>query len=467
MRFPSILASVTAILTCVSRCGAAVSLCDKYTTALFTNNTDANQLKLLTALVNTVIIGNYSTTANNKIVPGILQTATINGTAVNLAPFFSGAGKTTNRNGVATTVNFLDGGGGAPLANNTAATDTSSNQYSLVNHLYQYFGYLLQCSLQGTAGFPAYSGSTSMYTTHKFMNLRNEDVTYFIQQVGAAASSFGVADADVNTVAALLASSFGVSCAPKAAIPSSATADLQPQPLIVLYTHHSCHACNAGKHSEDDKRPDDAVPDVLVVERNPKGNVDHRDEKEEPSAPPVQAIPPRYRCSLRRPQVVYHKTQECLGRRDYDDDEPKYLTKNHMDPEPPNAKSLFAKAGDKDRQRSKYDPRNGQQRAVRPPKPRVSCAVVARQDLTISGRARHGPVKKVSCRCAVQRVLWDQVVEPDPAARGREKNTTFWLPEVELFKTVTSCGEFNAGRKWPDAVRRETMTEPLEDGYAI
>ncbi|KAJ3155252.1 hypothetical protein HDU89_007443, partial [Geranomyces variabilis] len=192
-----------------------------------TNNTDANQLKLLTALVNTVIIGNYSATTNNKIVPGILQTATINGTTVNLAPFFSGAGKTTNRNGVATTMNFLDGGGGAPLANNTAATDTSSNQYTLVNHLYQYFGYLLQCSLQGTAGFPAYSGSTSMYTTHKFMNLRNEDVTYFIQQVGAAASSFGVSDADVNAVAASLASNFGVSCAPKTAIPSSATADLQ------------------------------------------------------------------------------------------------------------------------------------------------------------------------------------------------------------------------------------------------
>lgn len=34
-----------------------VSLCDKYTTALLTNNTTANQYTLLTLLVNTVVIG--------------------------------------------------------------------------------------------------------------------------------------------------------------------------------------------------------------------------------------------------------------------------------------------------------------------------------------------------------------------------------------------------------------------------
>lgn len=34
------------------------SFCDKYTTALFTNNTAENQLMLLTAVVNTAVIGN-------------------------------------------------------------------------------------------------------------------------------------------------------------------------------------------------------------------------------------------------------------------------------------------------------------------------------------------------------------------------------------------------------------------------
>lgn len=35
-----------------------MSFCDKYTTALFMNNTGENQLKLLTAVVNTAVIGN-------------------------------------------------------------------------------------------------------------------------------------------------------------------------------------------------------------------------------------------------------------------------------------------------------------------------------------------------------------------------------------------------------------------------
>lgn len=35
-----------------------MSFCDKYTTALFMNNTSENQLKLLTAVVNTAVIGN-------------------------------------------------------------------------------------------------------------------------------------------------------------------------------------------------------------------------------------------------------------------------------------------------------------------------------------------------------------------------------------------------------------------------
>jgi hypothetical protein len=37
---------------------ANISICDYYTTALLTNNTAANQLTLLTLVVNTAVIGN-------------------------------------------------------------------------------------------------------------------------------------------------------------------------------------------------------------------------------------------------------------------------------------------------------------------------------------------------------------------------------------------------------------------------
>ena len=82
----------------------------------------------MTLLVNTVVIGNY-TQPNMNAVPGILaQNPTFNGTAVNLAPYFTGALASSNRNGVATAVNFLDDGGAAPLMMNKPANGTSSNQ---------------------------------------------------------------------------------------------------------------------------------------------------------------------------------------------------------------------------------------------------------------------------------------------------------------------------------------------------
>jgi hypothetical protein len=62
-------------------------------------------------------------------VPGILAPAMINGTAVNLAPYFTGALLSTNDGGSAgVSQSFLDGGGAAPLLKNMPANDTSSNQ---------------------------------------------------------------------------------------------------------------------------------------------------------------------------------------------------------------------------------------------------------------------------------------------------------------------------------------------------
>ena len=62
-------------------------------------------------------------------VPGILAPATVNGTYVNLAPYFTGMLASTNMGGSSgVSVNFLDGGGAAPLMMNMAANDTSSNQ---------------------------------------------------------------------------------------------------------------------------------------------------------------------------------------------------------------------------------------------------------------------------------------------------------------------------------------------------
>ena len=79
------------------------------------NNTAANQYTLLTLLVNTVVIGNYTQPNTGVAVPGILANGTYNGTAVNLLPYFTGALNTTNRGGSSgVSVNFLDGVAAAP-----------------------------------------------------------------------------------------------------------------------------------------------------------------------------------------------------------------------------------------------------------------------------------------------------------------------------------------------------------------
>lgn len=117
------------------------------------------------------------------MVPGILAAGEYNGTKVDLLPYFSGELASSNRGGAqGISVNFLDGGGAAPLKMNMPANGTTSHQYMLLTHLYEYFGTLLGCSMQGGAAYPSYAGSASMYETHKFMQLSAAEVGYFITQ---------------------------------------------------------------------------------------------------------------------------------------------------------------------------------------------------------------------------------------------------------------------------------------------
>jgi hypothetical protein len=171
---------------------ADATICVKYTTALFGDDTAENEQSLITAVVNLAVLGN-STLA----VPGILASEG------GLARYFNGAGNTTNRGGVAVTVNFLDGAADLPNPG------SSSNTFILLSHLYQFFGALLGCT---ASGFPAYSGDNDMYRVHKFMNISLEENNFFIQQVGLSASALGVSAEDVTTVAGVLDGVFNKRC---------------------------------------------------------------------------------------------------------------------------------------------------------------------------------------------------------------------------------------------------------------
>lgn len=104
------------------------SICDYYTTALLKENNATNQLTLVTLLVNTAVIGNYTKPNVGIKVDGILAPGKYNDTDVNLVPYFNGGLASSNRGDKAVAVNFLDDGGAAPLMMNMPANGTDSNQ---------------------------------------------------------------------------------------------------------------------------------------------------------------------------------------------------------------------------------------------------------------------------------------------------------------------------------------------------
>ena len=123
------LAVVAAASGAVMERPSNASICDYYTTALFNVSNATTQDTLLTALVNTAVIGNY-TQPNMLAVPGILAAdAKYNGTKVDLLSYFDGSKFSTNTGGDhGATVNFLDGGGAEPLKMNKPANDKRSKQ---------------------------------------------------------------------------------------------------------------------------------------------------------------------------------------------------------------------------------------------------------------------------------------------------------------------------------------------------
>jgi hypothetical protein len=108
---------------------ANTSICDYYTTALLKENNATNQYTLLTLVVNTALIGNYTQPNVGIVVNGILKPGKYNGTDINLLPYFDGSLKSTNRGGSATNLSFLDDGGADPLLKNMPSNgNMTSNQ---------------------------------------------------------------------------------------------------------------------------------------------------------------------------------------------------------------------------------------------------------------------------------------------------------------------------------------------------
>lgn len=98
---------------------------DYYTRATFGNANATSEYLLMKILVNTIVIGNYTATPTDIVVPGILANATVHGKAVSLLEYFDGSVNTTNVGDFPTAMNFLDAGGAAPMTKNMVNTTLS------------------------------------------------------------------------------------------------------------------------------------------------------------------------------------------------------------------------------------------------------------------------------------------------------------------------------------------------------
>ena len=56
------------------------------------------------------------------------------------------------------------------MSNSSPNAACSNRDSILLTHLYEFFGVLLGCSMQGGADYPAYAGEASMYEVHKYAN---------------------------------------------------------------------------------------------------------------------------------------------------------------------------------------------------------------------------------------------------------------------------------------------------------
>ena len=121
-------AMLWAVRSTLAQRPSSTSICDYYTSALLKENTGTNQYMVLTLVVNTALIGNYTQPNVGISVPGILNKGEYGGEAIDLLPYFDGGLVSTNNNNMSSVMSFLDGGGAVPLMQNKPANDTTSNQ---------------------------------------------------------------------------------------------------------------------------------------------------------------------------------------------------------------------------------------------------------------------------------------------------------------------------------------------------
>lgn len=167
-----------------------------------------------------------------------------------------------------TAINFLDSGSTVALRSNISAWSPNSNQHRLMTSFYQYFGYFFGCR---SPSFPAYNGSSSQTSVHRFMDLQGPQMHYFIHNIVDAATNLGVAGEDLVThvgdgisVGIAIDNIFNKRCSPPTEIVPGQGA--QPQSMCADEKTCAVWAFNETKTSAPYNLTDYGVPPELAAQ---------------------------------------------------------------------------------------------------------------------------------------------------------------------------------------------------------
>ncbi|RDW85948.1 hypothetical protein BP5796_04273 [Coleophoma crateriformis] len=198
---------------------STASTCDYYAEQLYGTNTSDTQHKLIESIVS-LAFGGGSTVPNvSTSLTGIFNPGSFQSLNVDLRPWFDGSLASTNLNNQGVGVDWLDGGGAAPLhefLNGTTSSvilSNTTNQYELFTHFFSAFSHIFGCSLPQSSSSKS-GQSTSLAYVHKYMNLNYTDLGHFIDQLTLSTQHFGFSDQDAQTFSTSLNSRYNVRCAP-------------------------------------------------------------------------------------------------------------------------------------------------------------------------------------------------------------------------------------------------------------
>lgn len=96
---------------------STLSVCDYYAAQKYGSNSTANQLQLVQHIVSLAFAGRGNLTNISAESTGIMNPGVFENNTLDLKIFFNGSIASTNFNGAAAGINWLDGGGLTPLHN--------------------------------------------------------------------------------------------------------------------------------------------------------------------------------------------------------------------------------------------------------------------------------------------------------------------------------------------------------------